>query len=106
MSNLENKNSQVPEESDAIDTLSSILNDENTSLSTPQPPAQNIININIQELKDVVNILSAQKYDFVHIVPQETYVKLVFKKDSATKEEISIHFNAYQSIVLETKKIC
>lgn len=72
-----------------------------SSLSSPQ-----IFDINIVKIADIVKIIAEKKYDFAVLEPQDTEVKVIFKKNSVVTESRNIRFPVYANILLETKKSC
>lgn len=68
-----------------------------------QSNESNIFDINITSLKDVLFFLDDKKYDFVTFEPNESNVKIDFRKNNVIIETKYIKYPIYSNILLKSK---
>ena len=102
---------QTPSESSGIskDTLP-----WEEASSPAAPPSENtadtvipngkIIDININSLEDVVNRIMEKEYDFVVIEPEESEVKLSFRKENIERSAVYIKYPVYTTLLFQIKQ--
>lgn len=64
-----------------------------------------IYDININSIKDVLTLLIDKSYDFVTFEPDETSVKINFRKDKVIVDTRYIKYPTYSNILIKTKSI-
>ena len=64
-----------------------------------------IYDVNINTLDDLTFIVVSNDYDFFVLEPQDSHVKIVFKKDKLEKEERNIRLQTYSKILIKVKTI-
>lgn len=63
-----------------------------------------IIDINLNSLEDIMERLQENEYDFVTLEPEESDVKISFKKDDIDRNIVYIRYPVYTSILLKVKQ--
>lgn len=89
-------------------SLESLLNNvipDNSIMDSFNSNWKSIIDINISSIKDLLNILTWNNYDFLTIEPNYQDVKIRFFKDSIEKDIKNIKFPIYSQILIKTKSI-
>lgn len=102
--NQENKNTST-ENSVDIDTLSTILLNEDLESTSTAKSEEKVYDINIKNFDDIVDLLGKYQYDFVVFEPLENEVKISFKKDGLIRDEKQVKYPVYLQILAFVKKL-
>lgn len=105
--NKDLEENETPLKEDSKDILWNIeeAKDETKVEEKSQNEDKIIFDININSIDDLIDILQKNQYDFLVIEPQESYVKISFKKDSILKLQKYIKYPTYSSLLISSKRI-
>ena len=93
------------EEVEPKDSMLEEILESDTTQNITSESQKTIYDINITQVDDLMSKLVQNGYDFVTLEPQESYVEVIFRKNSTIVESKNIRYSTYSNLLIKIKTL-